>query len=57
MGCVHRLLDPLDSGITVIYNAMLILVYFDNTVQGVVLFRLRGFVAKRVQGQFDSSQD
>lgn len=45
MGCVHRLLDPLDVGITVIYNAMLILVHFDNTVQGAVLFKLRGFVA------------
>ena len=45
MGCVHRLLDPLDGGITVIYNAMLILVHFDNTVQGAVLFKLSGFAA------------
>lgn len=55
MGCVHRLLDSLDGGITVIHNAMLILFHFDNTVQGAVLFKLRGFVAKRVQGQFNVS--
>lgn len=52
MGCVHRLLDSLDVGITVIYYTMLILVHFDNTEQGAVLFKLRGFVAKMVPGQF-----
>lgn len=34
---------------------MLILFHSDNTVQGAVLFKLRGFVAKRVQGQFNIS--
>lgn len=55
MGCVHRLLDSVDVGITVIYYTMLILVHFDNTEQGAVLFKLRGFVAKMAQGQFSIS--
>lgn len=53
MGCVHRLQDSLDGGITEIHNAMLILFHFDNTVQGAILFKLREFVAKTVQGQFN----
>lgn len=40
------LLDSSDGGIIVIHNAMLILFHSDNTVQGAVLFKLRGFVTK-----------
>lgn len=57
MGCVHRLLlGSLDGGITVIHNAMLILFHSDNAVQGAVLFKLRGVVSERVQGQFSISE-
>lgn len=53
MGCVHRLLDSLDAGITVIHNVMLILFHSDSTVQGAVLFKLREFGTSGTHGQFN----